>query len=311
MIQVFLAAVAQEPAGRRGQPGARRRLPRAGGLRGRRQALAPVRQALSQEHLPRQLPVQRGAGRLPPRRVRPGDRGGRDDRRGDLQGRRTASTSPARTSGRRSTSSARSTTPAASPPGRWTTTAGRRPVHRRRRRDQVAHAQGPEAPRGLGGPTGPAGGGRRRGRTARDPGAGPRRGKAPGQETAGAKLDYRNIAEVDVKVYPVDLMRLYLTRRNLDGIAGIDLAGITPFYSADDQARRRPDFDDKARADRPPAEGRGLPRDGPRRQPLRLGDRAGLAAGDGGARGGRQRPGPRDRPRRARPRSSCRRSRSR
>ena len=29
----------------------------------------PVRQALSQEHLPRQLPVQRGAGRLPPRPV--------------------------------------------------------------------------------------------------------------------------------------------------------------------------------------------------------------------------------------------------
>ena len=44
----------------------------------------------------------------------------------------------------------------------------------------------------------------------------------------GVSLDYRNIAEVDVKVYPVDLMRLYLTRRNLDGIAGIDLAGITP-----------------------------------------------------------------------------------
>jgi alpha-2-macroglobulin len=42
------------------------------------------------------------------------------------------------------------------------------------------------------------------------------------------KLGYRNIADVDVKVYPVDLMRLYLTRRNLDEIAGIDLAGITP-----------------------------------------------------------------------------------
>ena len=31
----------------------------------------------------------------------------------------------------------------------------------------------------------------------------------------GIKLDYRNIAQVDVKVYPVDLMQLYLTRRNL------------------------------------------------------------------------------------------------
>ena len=33
---------------------------------------------------------------------------------------------------------------------------------------------------------------------------------------------------MDVKAYPVDLMQLYLTRRNLNGIAGIDLAGITP-----------------------------------------------------------------------------------
>ncbi len=46
----------------------------------------------------------------------------------------------------------------------------------------------------------------------------------------GVSLTYRNIAEVDVKAYPVDLMRLYLTRRNLDAIAGIDLAGITPLY---------------------------------------------------------------------------------
>jgi tetratricopeptide (TPR) repeat protein len=44
----------------------------------------------------------------------------------------------------------------------------------------------------------------------------------------GVGVDYRNIAQVDVKVYPVDLMQLYLTRRNLNGIAGIDLAGVTP-----------------------------------------------------------------------------------
>jgi uncharacterized protein YfaS (alpha-2-macroglobulin family)/tetratricopeptide (TPR) repeat protein len=43
-------------------------------------------------------------------------------------------------------------------------------------------------------------------------------------------LSHRNIKEADVKVYPVDLMRLYLTRRSLDGIAGIDLAGITPLH---------------------------------------------------------------------------------
>ncbi len=41
-------------------------------------------------------------------------------------------------------------------------------------------------------------------------------------------VHYRNLAEIDLKVYAVDLMRLYLTRRNLDGITGIDLAGIHP-----------------------------------------------------------------------------------
>ena len=88
LIQVVPGAVAQEPAGRRGEPGPGRRVPRAGGLRGGRQALGAVRQALPEEHVPRQLPVQRGPGRLPPRPVRPRHRGGRDDRHGDVQGRR-------------------------------------------------------------------------------------------------------------------------------------------------------------------------------------------------------------------------------
>ena len=51
-----------------------------------------------------------------------------------------------------------------------------------------------------------------------------------------------------MKVYPVDLMRLYLTRRNLDAIAGIDLAGITPFYEATIKLGDGKDFDDKTRA---------------------------------------------------------------
>ncbi len=46
------------------------------------------------------------------------------------------------------------------------------------------------------------------------------------------ELASRNVAEADLKVYPVDLMRLYLSRRNLDGIAGIDLAGITPLHES-------------------------------------------------------------------------------
>ena len=61
------------------------------------------------------------------------------------------------------------------------------------------------------------------------------------------KLNYRNIAEADVKVYPVDLMRLYLTRRNLDQIAGIDLAGITPVVEKTIKLGSGEDFAEKLR----------------------------------------------------------------
>ncbi len=64
----------------------------------------------------------------------------------------------------------------------------------------------------------------------------------------GVSMDYRNIAEVDIKVYPVDLMRLYLTRRNLDGIAGIDLAGITPTVERTVKLGDGADFEEKVRA---------------------------------------------------------------
>lgn len=56
--------------------------------------------------------------------------------------------------------------------------------------------------------------------------------RPPAQASGSITLSYRNIGAVDLKVYPVDLMRLYLSRRNLDGIAGIDLAGITPLHEA-------------------------------------------------------------------------------
>ena len=72
--------------------------------------------------------------------------------------------------------------------------------------------------------------------------------EVPVAKKPGVSLDYRNIAEVDVKVYPVDLMRLYLTRRNLDGIAGIDLAGITPTVEKSIKLGDGADFDEKARA---------------------------------------------------------------
>ncbi len=68
------------------------------------------------------------------------------------------------------------------------------------------------------------------------------------KDEPAAKLDYRNIAEADVKVYPVDLMRLYLTRRNLDAIAGIDLAGIRPLFETKVNLGDGKDFDDKMKS---------------------------------------------------------------
>ncbi|WP_145266692.1 tetratricopeptide repeat protein [Tautonia plasticadhaerens] len=58
-------------------------------------------------------------------------------------------------------------------------------------------------------------------------------------------LESRNIEEAAVTVYPVDLMRLYLTRRNLDDIAGIDLAGISPLVETAVSLGDGSDFDAK------------------------------------------------------------------
>ena len=61
-------------------------------------------------------------------------------------------------------------------------------------------------------------------------------------------MDYRNIGQVDVKVYPVDLMQLYLTRRNLNGIASIDLAGVTPLVEKTVALGDGADYDDKSKS---------------------------------------------------------------
>lgn len=50
----------------------------------------------------------------------------------------------------------------------------------------------------------------------------------PAGSPQGVVVTYRNLGQLELKVYPVDLMRLYLTRRDLSGIAAIDLAGIAP-----------------------------------------------------------------------------------
>ena len=43
-------------------------------------------------------------------------------------------------------------------------------------------------------------------------------------------LHYRNIAEVSLKVYRIDLMKFGLMQRNLDRITAINLAGIKPYH---------------------------------------------------------------------------------
>ena len=74
-------------------------------------------------------------------------------------------------------------------------------------------------------------------------------GRAPEVTTKpGIGVDYRNIGQVDVKVYPVDLMQLYLTRRTLNGIASIDLAGVTPLVEKTVALGNGADYDDKSKS---------------------------------------------------------------
>jgi len=73
---------------------------------------------------------------------------------------------------------------------------------------------------------------------------------APKDEAKAATLtiESRNLAEAAVTVYPVDLMRLYLARRNLSEIAGIDLAGIKPLLEQKVKLGGSSDFDDRSQA---------------------------------------------------------------
>ena len=46
------------------------------------------------------------------------------------------------------------------------------------------------------------------------------------------ELKFRNLAACDLKVYRIDLMKFSLLKRNLGGIAQINLAGIRPAHEA-------------------------------------------------------------------------------
>ncbi len=47
-------------------------------------------------------------------------------------------------------------------------------------------------------------------------------------EAAEPELNFRNVADADVKVYRIDLMKFSLLKRNLGGITEINLSGIRP-----------------------------------------------------------------------------------
>jgi len=49
-------------------------------------------------------------------------------------------------------------------------------------------------------------------------------------EEAQVKLHYRNVKDVMILVYRVDLMKLYLLQKNLNNITKVNLAGITPYH---------------------------------------------------------------------------------
>lgn len=50
---------------------------------------------------------------------------------------------------------------------------------------------------------------------------------APGSP-ASVEFTYRNVGEVELLAYPVDLMTLYLREKNLSGVTDVNLAGISP-----------------------------------------------------------------------------------
>ncbi len=57
---------------------------------------------------------------------------------------------------------------------------------------------------------------------------------APRAKRPALSLDVtcRNLAELDVRVYPVDLLRLFPGRDDLGAVASVDLAGIRPVHQA-------------------------------------------------------------------------------
>ncbi|MEI8372661.1 MAG: hypothetical protein WCJ35_07485, partial [Planctomycetota bacterium] len=65
-------------------------------------------------------------------------------------------------------------------------------------------------------------------------------------DAAEVELKFRNIPACDVKVYRIDLMKFSLLRRNLGGIAQINLAGIRPLHETSVKLGDGKDYRDRA-----------------------------------------------------------------
>lgn len=70
----------------------------------------------------------------------------------------------------------------------------------------------------------------------------------PLAQPAQLLLMYRNVAKVDVQVYRVDLMRLYLQQKSLAGIGGVQLHGIRPLRQFEIALGDGRDYRNKERA---------------------------------------------------------------
>jgi len=70
---------------------------------------------------------------------------------------------------------------------------------------------------------------------------------AGGPVKAKIEVSHRNVAAMELKIYPVDLLRLYLSKRTLDKIDAVDLAGIRPLKESKETLGTGKDFADGKR----------------------------------------------------------------
>jgi outer membrane protein assembly factor BamD (BamD/ComL family) len=68
-----------------------------------------------------------------------------------------------------------------------------------------------------------------------------------GAVKAKIEVSHRNVGAIELKIYPVDLLRLYLSKRTLDKIDAVDLAGIRPLKESKETLSSGKDFKDGKR----------------------------------------------------------------